>query len=122
LQSSGYTRAINKFSESNNRHRIKVDSPPVLIKAEEFQKLFFVDDETLRNVAALFGEDTVKVVEVLKEVYEIMDNGIADQTQIRLNMVRKILYRFYDHSIVALRQSRDKETGWFIFNWRLQLD
>jgi transcription initiation factor TFIIE subunit alpha len=122
LQSSGYTRAINKFSESNNRHRIKVDSPLVLIKAEEFQKLFFVDDETLRNVAALFGEDAVRVVEVLKEVYEIMDNGIADQTQIRLNMVRKILYRLYDHSIVALRQSRDKETGWFIFNWRLQLD
>jgi len=24
--------------------------------------------------------------------------------------------------LVALRQSRDKETGWFIFNWRLQPD
>jgi len=70
----------------------------------------------------LFGEDAVRVVEVLKGVHEITDNEIMDQTQIRLNTVRKILYRLYDHSLVAIRQSRDKETGWFIFNWRLQPD
>jgi len=70
----------------------------------------------------LFGEDTVRVVETLKGVHEITDNEIADKTQIRLNTVRKALYRLYDHSLVALRQSRDKETGWFIFNWRLQPD
>jgi transcription initiation factor TFIIE subunit alpha len=81
-----------------------------------------VDDETLKKVAALFGEDAVKVVEVLKGVDEITDIEIADKTQIRLNLVRKALYRLYDHSIMALRRSRDKETGWFIFNWRLQPD
>jgi len=85
-------------------------------------KLFLVDIEMLKKVAALFGEDAVRVVEALKEVHEITDNEIADKTQIRLNMVRKALYRLYDHSLVALRQSRDKETGWFIFNWRLQPD
>jgi transcription initiation factor TFIIE subunit alpha len=85
-------------------------------------KLFFVDDETLKKVAALFGEDAVRVVEVLNGVHEITDNEIVDRTQIRLNTVRKMLYRLYDHSLVAIRQSRDKETGWFIFNWRLQPD
>lgn len=70
----------------------------------------------------MFGEDAVRVVEALKGVREITDNEIADKTQIRLNLVRKVLYRVYDHSIVALRRSRDKETGWFIFNWRLQPD
>jgi transcription initiation factor TFIIE subunit alpha len=85
-------------------------------------KLFFVDDATLKKVTVLFGEDAVRVVEALKEVAEITDNEIADKTQIRLNIVRKTLYRLYDHSIVALRQSRDKETGWFISNWRLQPD
>jgi transcription initiation factor TFIIE subunit alpha len=73
-------------------------------------------------VAVLFGEDAVRVVEVLKGVHEITDNEIADKTLIRLNMVRKALYSLYDHSIVALRRSRDKETGWFIFSWRLQPD
>jgi transcription initiation factor TFIIE subunit alpha len=81
-----------------------------------------VDDETPKKVAALFGEDAVRVVEALKGVHEITDNEIANKTQIRLNLVRKELYRFYDHSIVALRRTRDKETGWFIFNWRLQPD
>ena len=74
------------------------------------------------KVAVLFGEDAVRVVKVLKGVDEITDNEIADQIEIRLNMVRKALYRLYDHSLVALRQSRDKETGWFIFHWRLQSD
>jgi transcription initiation factor TFIIE subunit alpha len=85
-------------------------------------RLFFVDDETLKKVAALFGEDAVRVVEVLKGVHEISDNEIADKTQMHLKMVRKALYRLYDHSLLALRQYRNKETGWFVFNWRLQPD
>ena len=79
-------------------------------------KLFSVDDETLRKVAALFGEDAVRVVEILEKVDEITGFQIADQTEIRLNTVRKTLYRLYDHSIVALRQTRDKETGWFVYH------
>lgn len=51
-----------------------------------------------------------------------MDNEIADQTEIRLIMIRKALYRLYDHSLVALKQYRDKETHWFIYHWRLQPD
>jgi transcription initiation factor TFIIE subunit alpha len=93
-----------------------------LVQAEAFQKLFLVNDETLMKVVAVLGEDAVRVVEVLKKVREITDNEIADKTQVRLNLVRKALYRLYDHSLVALRLSRDKETGWFIFNWRLQPD
>jgi len=85
-------------------------------------KLFFVDEESLMKVSALFGEDAVRIVEVLKGVHEIIDIDIVDQTQIRLNTVRKTLYRLYDHSLVGLRRSRDEETGWFVFHWRLQPD
>jgi len=81
-----------------------------------------MDEETLMEVAALFGEDAVRVVEVLKGVHEIIDIDVVDQTQIRLSTVRKTLYRLYDHSLVGLRRSRDKETGWFVFHWRLQPD
>ena len=85
-------------------------------------ELFFVDDGTLQNVAMLFGEEAVRVVEILEKVDEITSFQIADQTEIRLNTVRKILYRLYDHSLVGLRQTRDKETGWFVYHWRLQPD
>jgi len=83
----------------------------------------FVDDTTLAKVAEVFGsEDAVKVVDILKGVSEITDDEIANKTGIRLNSVRKILYKLYDHSLVGLRRSRDENTGWFVFHWRLQPD
>jgi len=85
--------------------------------------LTFVDDKTLQRVAETFGgEEAVQIVNALKGVNETTDDEIAAQTEIRLNTVRKILYKLYDHSLVGLRRSRDKTTGWFIFHWRLQLD
>jgi transcription initiation factor TFIIE subunit alpha len=82
-----------------------------------------VDDATLMKVAlALGGEDAVKLIEHLKGVEEITDDEIANKTGIRLNSVRKILYKLYDHSLVSLRRTRDPKTGWFIFHWKLQPD
>jgi len=81
------------------------------------------DYHTLMKVADILGgEEAVKIVEILSQVKEITDEEIVAKSNIKLNTVRKILYRFYDHSIVALRRTRDKNTGWFIFHWRLQPD
>lgn len=85
--------------------------------------MYFVDDNTLVKVAEAFGsEEAVQIVDALKETGETTDDQIANQTGIRLNTVRRILYKLYDHSLVALRRSRDQNTGWFIFHWRLQPD
>jgi len=85
--------------------------------------LSFVDDKTLTKVAEVFGnEEAIKVINILKGVDETTDDEIANKTGIRLNSVRKILYKLYDHSLVGLRRSRDENTGWFIFHWRLQPD
>ena len=83
----------------------------------------FVDDETITKVAEVLGEEeAVQIVDILRKASEITDDKIANKTEIRLNSVRRILYKLYDHSLVGLRRSRDKETGWFIFHWRLQPD
>ncbi|MEM2130836.1 MAG: transcription factor [Candidatus Bathyarchaeia archaeon] len=82
-----------------------------------------VDDTTLMKVAAALGEeDAVKLIEALKNSDETTDDEIASKTGIRLNSVRKILYKLYDHSLVSLRRTRDPKTGWFIFHWKLQPD
>ena len=82
-----------------------------------------IDDATLMKVAAALGEeDAVKLIETLKSAEETSDDEIATKTGIRLNTVRKILYKLYDHSLVSLRRTRDPKTGWFIFHWRLQPD
>ena len=82
-----------------------------------------VDDATLMKVASALGEeDAVKLIENLKNAEETTDDELASKTGIRLNSVRKILYKLYDHSLVSLRRTRDPKTGWFIFHWRLQPD
>jgi transcription initiation factor TFIIE subunit alpha len=82
-----------------------------------------LDDATLLKVATALGEeDAVKLIEILKNAEEITDDEIANKTSIRLNSVRKILYKLYDHSLVSLRRTRDPKTGWFIFHWKLQPD
>jgi transcription initiation factor TFIIE subunit alpha len=82
-----------------------------------------LDDATLLRVATALGEeDAVKLIGILKDAEEITDDEIANKTGIRLNFIRKILYKFYDHSLVSLRRTRDPKTGWFIFHWRLQPD
>jgi transcription initiation factor TFIIE subunit alpha len=88
-----------------------------------FVTLAYVDDETLIKVADVLGqEEAIKIIYTLKDAGEITDDQIANKTGIRLNSVRKILYRLYDHSLVSLRRSRDENTGWFIFHWKLQPD
>ncbi|UCC34006.1 MAG: transcription factor [Candidatus Bathyarchaeota archaeon] len=83
----------------------------------------FVDDETIMKVAEVLGkEEAVQITDILRNSSEITDDEIANKTGIRLNHVRRTLYRLYDHSLVGLRRSRDQETGWFIFHWRLQPD
>jgi len=82
-----------------------------------------IDDLTLTKIAEALGEEeAVKLIEILKESDEITDDEIANKTGIRLNSVRKILYKLYDHSLVSLRRTRDPKTGWFIFHWKLQPD
>lgn len=82
-----------------------------------------IDDATLTKVATALGEEeAVQLIEQLKGAGETTDDEIANKTGIRLNLVRKILYKLYDHSLVGLRRTRDPKTGWFIFHWKLQPD
>ena len=80
-----------------------------------------ISDETLNQIAFILGgEEGVMIINAIKNVEEITVEELSEQTEIQINMVRKILYRFYNHSLVTSRRFRDKETGWFIFQWRLQ--
>ncbi|MBL7167711.1 transcription factor [Candidatus Bathyarchaeota archaeon] len=80
-----------------------------------------VSDETLFEIARILGgEEGVTIIDIIKNADEITVEEIAEQTEIQINSVRRILYRFYSHSLVTSRRFRDKDTGWFIFQWRLQ--
>lgn len=83
--------------------------------------VYTVNDETLMNLAeVLGGEEGIVIIKILKEKDNITVEEIAEKSEIMINNVRRLLYRFYNHSLVTNRRFRDKDTGWFIFQWSLQ--
>ena len=82
-----------------------------------------VDDDLIKKVANIIGgENAVKIVTILKDLGEATDDLILAKTDIKLNDVRKALFKLYNHSIVQCDRLRDEKTGWFIFRWKLQPD
>jgi len=85
--------------------------------------LAYINDSALLKVVEALGEEeAVKLIDILKDSSETTDDEIANKSGVRLNSVRKILYKLYDHSLVSLRRTRDPKTGWFIFHWKFQPD
>lgn len=84
--------------------------------------LSFLEEEFLK-VAPLFGgEEALTVAKTLMKLKEATDESIANESNIRLNIVRKILYKLYDHALVSAARIQDEKTGWFIFYWKPQPD
>ncbi|MBS3815333.1 MAG: transcription factor E [Hadesarchaea archaeon] len=81
-----------------------------LAQSPEFKKV----------LSRIAGEHGAEVAEVLASDGEATDEEIANETDIRLNLVRKILYDLYDHRIVSYKRSRDDETGWYVYHWRIE--
>ncbi|MEM1514794.1 MAG: transcription factor [Candidatus Bathyarchaeia archaeon] len=79
-------------------------------------------DVLIKVAYAIGGEEAAKIVEVLRQNNEMTEDEIVSKTGIRLNDVRKTLYKLHEHSIVGLRRVRIKDSGWFTFYWRVQLD
>jgi transcription initiation factor TFIIE subunit alpha len=48
------------------------------------------------------------------------DEEIAKKTGIKLNIVRKILYRLYDMGLASYKRSKDPETQWFTYTWKFE--
>ena len=69
----------------------------------------------------LLGEGGVEVASTIYD-NEYTDEEIAKETGIRVNTVRKVLYRLYDNRLASYRRTRDKKTGWYIYYWKMDLN
>jgi len=68
------------------------------------------------------GEEAVMIVGALNELGVAKEDALAEKTGMRLNDVRKILYKLSERSLVTSRVRRDPQSGWFIYSWRLNPD
>ncbi len=79
-----------------------------------------VDDELFLNIVKiLVGDEAVTIVSMLGSKPEATDEELATKLEIKLNIVRKILYKLYDYHLAVFRRIRDKKTGWFVYYWKL---
>ena len=50
------------------------------------------------------------------------DEEISEETEIKLTVVRRVLYKLYDAGIASYRRTRDPTTKWESYNWRFEQD
>lgn len=53
---------------------------------------------------------------------EVTDDQLIQTTALNLPDIRKILFKLNNYSIAQCTSTRDKDSGWFIFRWKLQPD
>jgi len=70
--------------------------------------------ELLNNVVK--DEENLKIVECLLNGTD-KDEEIAEKTEIKLNIVRKVLYKLYDAGLASYKRSKDPETQWYTYSW-----
>ncbi|HOM95976.1 MAG TPA: transcription factor E [Methanofastidiosum sp.] len=68
----------------------------------------------------LLGEEGVEVADIIYEK-EATDEEISKDTHLRINNVRRALYKLYDNRLATYRRIKDKETGWYIYYWKMDL-
>ena len=68
-----------------------------------------VDADDLKSIKA--------IIQALLEGIET-DEEIHEKTGIKLNTVRKLLYKLHDASIANYKRNKDPETQWFTYTWK----
>jgi len=77
--------------------------------------------ELLDEIIQEEDEGSISVVECLVDG-KVTDEEIAEETELRLNIVRRILYKLYDAGIASYKRSKDPETQWYTYSWKFEQD
>ena len=75
--------------------------------------------ELLNEIIQEEDENSISVVECLV-AGKVTDEEIAEETELRLNIVRRILYKLYDAGIASYKRSKDPETQWYTYSWKFE--
>ena len=80
-----------------------------------------IDNQLVKTLLTQVVEDesNLPIVKALSEGVET-DEEIAEKTEIRLNIVRKILYKLYDMGLASYKRSKDPETQWYTYTWKYE--
>ena len=69
----------------------------------------------------LIGEDSLKLIKLIKSRFNVSEFLIAEKLKISINQVRNILYRLQNYNLVTFTRKKDKKKGWYIYYWTFNL-
>jgi len=72
------------------------------------------------TVKEVVGEDSLKIIEFLKDKKNVSDFKIAEKVDRDIHEVRNILYRLYNHNLVTYYRKKDRQKGWYISYWTFE--
>ena len=76
-------------------------------------------DHIVDDIKQTVENTIIPIIKALNDGIET-DDEIAEKTGIKLNIVRKILYKLYDLGIANYKRSKDPETQWFTYSWKFE--
>ena len=80
-----------------------------------------LDDPLVKTLLVNVVEDESNLAIVQSLIDGIdTDEEIAEKSGIKLNIVRKILYKLYDLGLASYKRSKDPETQWFTYTWKFE--
>ncbi len=79
-----------------------------------------LDDPKMRRyVEETVGPEGLRLVELLATKSEATDSQLAEALGSKPSHIRKILYDLYEARVAEYQKTKDKETGWLTFFWRI---
>jgi transcription initiation factor TFIIE subunit alpha len=81
-----------------------------------------LDDPVIQGLLLnLVGEEGMDVVLNMPDG-EITDDGVAEITNVPLNIVRRTLYILFENRLATYRRERNKDSGWLTYLWKIDLN
>ncbi len=83
-----------------------------------------LNEPLVQNFIYEITEDTENTISIIKCLLEgkVTDEEISEEIEIRLNIVRRILYKLYDAGVASYKRSKDPETQWYTYSWKFDSD
>jgi len=75
--------------------------------------------ELIHEVIDEEDEASISIVECLIKG-KVTDEEISESSEIRLNIVRRVLYKLYDAGLASYKRSKDPETQWYTYTWKFE--
>lgn len=73
-------------------------------------------------VIDILGEEGLLLTKELKGKENVSEFNLSTKLKVDIKIIRKMLYKLYNHNLVSSTRKKDKQKGWYVYYWTLVND